>query len=143
MTTIVIFVAKMTQVIKVKTVNTPNINPGELLHMDLAFWDVLSHQGFLALLMIIDAKNWLFCTTIKKPPLHILRWFFTSIRRENRHLVHICVDEDGALPGSTAFCKYIRDEEALNIETTGCYASYLNVKIERPNRTIAERVLAC
>jgi hypothetical protein len=50
------------------------------------------------------------------------------------------VDEDGALIGSSACCRYIRDEEGLVLETTGGCASYLNGKIERPNRTIAEWV---
>jgi hypothetical protein len=93
--------------------------------------------------MLIDAKThmlWLFFTTSKNPPLHILRWFFTNLRSDKCPLARIHVDEDGNFPGSTAFCKYIRDEEALNLETTGGYASYLNEKNECPDRTIAERV---
>jgi hypothetical protein len=35
--------AKTTQANKGKTVNTSNPKPGELLHMDFVFWDVLSH----------------------------------------------------------------------------------------------------
>jgi hypothetical protein len=40
------------------------------------------------------------------------------------------------------FCNFICDEVALNLETTGGYASYLNGKAECPNRTIAEWVRA-
>jgi hypothetical protein len=57
-------------------------------------------------------------------------------------LYRIRVDEYGALAKSTVFCKFICDEVALNLETTGGYASYLNFKVERPNQTIAERVCA-
>jgi hypothetical protein len=69
---------KMTQAIKGKTANRSNLKSGELLHMDFAFWDVLSQ------LMIIYATTrmlWLFCTASKNPPLHIRRWFFTNLRR--------------------------------------------------------------
>jgi hypothetical protein len=76
----------------------------------------------------------------KKPPLHILHLFFTNLHRENSPFARIRVDEDGDLFGTMAFCKYIRDGEALNLYTTGGYTAYLNVNIECPNRTIAERV---
>jgi hypothetical protein len=52
------------------------------------------------------------------------------------------MDEDGALAKSTVFCKFIRGQVALNLETTGGYASYLYNRVERPNRTIAEWVRA-
>jgi hypothetical protein len=64
----------MTQVRKGKTVDTSTLQPGELLHIDFAFWDVLSHRGFNAALMIIDTNTrflWLFCTASKKLPVHI------------------------------------------------------------------------
>jgi hypothetical protein len=81
---------------------------------------------------------WIFCTASKKPPVHIFRWFFSNLRRENITLVDICVDEDGALAGSSAFATFLRDEEQLNLETTGDYALFLNGKVERPNRTLAD-----
>jgi hypothetical protein len=61
------------------------------------------------------------------------------LRREKRTLTNICVDEDGALAGSSSFATFLRDEEQLNLETTGGYASFINGKVERPNRTLAER----
>jgi hypothetical protein len=133
---------KLPQFRKGKTASTDNLKPGELLHMDLAFWHSISDRMLTAVLNIIDAKTrmlWLFCTSSKKPPIHILRWFFTNLRREKRTLANICVDEDGALAGSTAFATYLRDEEQLNLETMGGYASFLDGKVERPNRTLAER----
>jgi hypothetical protein len=108
-----------------------------LLHIDFAFWDVPSRRGFTTMLVIIDNKTsklWVFCTASNTIPLHILRWFFSNLRRER-----VQVDKDGALIGSSAFCHYILDEEGLILEHTGCYASYLNGKVEPPNQTIAER----
>jgi hypothetical protein len=115
---------------------------GELLHMDVAFWDILLHHSFTAFLTIVDTSThmlWLFCTARKKPPVHILRWFFANLGREKHILANIRVGEDGALARSSAFATFIQDEEHLNINTTGGYASFFNGKVERPYRTLAER----
>jgi hypothetical protein len=104
--------------------------------MAFAFWEILSRCNFTAILIIVDASTrmlWIFCTSSKKPPVHILGWFFANLRRENRTLVNISVDEDGALDGSSAFTTFLRDEEQLNLETASVYASFLNGKVERPN----------
>jgi hypothetical protein len=78
----------------------------------------------------------------KKPPLHILWWFFANLTRDNSIMSRIHVEKDGALAKSTAFCKFTHDEVALHLETNGRYASYLNTKVELPNWTIAQRVRA-
>jgi hypothetical protein len=48
---------KMTQGMKANTVDASHLKPVELLHIYFAFWDVFSHHGLLALLMIIDSKT--------------------------------------------------------------------------------------
>jgi hypothetical protein len=109
--------------------------------MDFAFWDIPSRRMNTAVLAIIDSKTrmlWLFCTSSKNPPIHILRWFFATLCCEKRTLVNIRIYEDGALAGSAAFETYIHDEEHINLETTGGFTSFLNVKVERPNHTLAE-----
>jgi hypothetical protein len=95
-----------------------NLNPGELLHMDFAFWDIPSRRMFTAVLAIIDAETrmlWIFCTSIKKPPIHILLWLFDNLRREKRMKSNIRLGEDGVLYGSTAFATYLCDEEQMNL----------------------------
>jgi hypothetical protein len=49
--------SKTTQAQKGKTMDTELLSPVELLHIDFAFWDIISHRGFNAILMIIDAKT--------------------------------------------------------------------------------------
>jgi hypothetical protein len=125
-----------------KTVPTDNLQSGESINMDFSFWNIISHHGFSTVLTIVDAYSrflWVFCTSSKKSPIHILRWFIANLRQEKIPLANIHVDEDGTLARSTAFDTFIRDEAQLNLETTGSYASFLNGKVERPNCTLAER----
>jgi hypothetical protein len=84
--------AKMTQSRKGKTMDTESLGLAERLHIDFVFWYIVSRRGFHAILMVIDANSrtlWLFYTASKKPPLHILWWFFANLRRENRVLSRI------------------------------------------------------
>jgi hypothetical protein len=46
---------KIPQFKKGKTVTTDRLKPGELLHMDFAFWNIVSRRGFTAVLTIVDA----------------------------------------------------------------------------------------
>jgi hypothetical protein len=111
----------MTQARMGKTVDTALLCPAEIPYINFVFWDIVSHRGFNAILMIIYAKTQtlcLFCTARKKPPLRILRWFFVNLKHDNRIMSRIRVDEDGALAASTVFCKLFCDEVALNLETT-------------------------
>jgi hypothetical protein len=133
---------KLPQFKKGKTICTKAMAPGECLHMDFTFWDIISRRNFTTVLTIVDAASrmiWLFFTASKKPPLHILRWFFANQCQENRKLADIRGNKDGALVRSYAFTTFLRDEEQPNLETTGGYESFLNGKVECPNRTLAER----
>jgi hypothetical protein len=90
-----------------------HVNYGELLHMDFAFWNIVSHCGFTAVLAIVDVCSrfiWLICTASKKPLINILQWFIVNLRCEDRTLAHIRFDEDRSLTGSTAFTSFIHDD---------------------------------
>ena len=54
------------------TMNTDNLRPGELLHMDFSFLDETFIRQFTYALVVVDAKvrkMWIFCTPDKRPPL--------------------------------------------------------------------------
>jgi hypothetical protein len=84
---------------------------------------------------------WNFPTASKRVPLSILDYFFAALAQENITVSGVCVDEDGALANNTEFCDVLL-ERHINLKTTGGCASWLNGKIERPHRTIAQMVRA-
>jgi hypothetical protein len=96
------------------------------------------------MLLIIDAKTrmlWLFCTSNKRATIKILSYFFSIMKKENKILHTIRVDEDGAPARSYEFTDLLT-QHSIILETTGGHASFLNGKVERPNRTIADMVRA-
>jgi hypothetical protein len=46
---------KLSQFKKGKTVTMEHLKPGEVLHMDFAFWNMVSRRGFTTVLTIVDA----------------------------------------------------------------------------------------
>jgi len=91
------------------------------------------------MLLIIDAKThmlWLFCTSNKRAPIKILSYFFSIMKKENKVLHSIRVDEDGALARSYEFTELLI-QHSITLETF-----FLNGKVEWPNRTIADMVRA-
>jgi hypothetical protein len=84
---------------------------------------------------------WNFPTASKRPPLSIITYFFSLLAKENIIVKTIRVDEDGALANSSEFTDLLIAHN-INMETTGGFASFLNGKIERPHRTIAQVVRA-
>ncbi len=135
---------KFTNTPKVKQTLCPSTVKGELLHIDFSFWNVTSVRGFSSLLSIIDGSTrmlWNFPTASKRVPLTILEFFFGALTKENISILGIRVDEDGALANNTEFSNFLL-ARSIPLESTGGYASYLNGKIERPHRTIANMVRA-
>jgi len=84
---------------------------------------------------------WNFPTASKHPPLQILDFLFAILNHEGILVQCIRVDEDGALANSSEFCDFLIQWK-ISLETTGGYASFLNGKIERHHRTIAQMVHA-
>jgi hypothetical protein len=82
---------------------------------------------------------WNFPTASKRVPLEILEFFFGALSKENITVLGVRVDEDGALANNTEFSDFLL-ARSIPLESTGGYASFLNGKIERPHRTIANVV---
>jgi hypothetical protein len=135
---------KFTHPPKVKATLTQITRRGELLHIDFSFWNVTSIHGFTSLLSINDGKDrmlWNFPTASKRVHLEILDYFFGALSKENILVLGIRVDEDGALANNTEFSEFLF-ARSITLESTSGYASFLNGKIERPHRTIANMVQA-
>ena len=104
---------------------------------------IISLRGFTSFLSVKDAATnytWAFPTRHKKPPLDIITYLFQVLHKEARTVKRIRVDEDGALAGSTDFCKLIH-LESIVLETTGGYASSKNGKAESLNKSIKHLIL--
>ena len=59
----------MKNINKGTTVYTSNIQPGELVHMDFEFYNVISIRGFTSMLTVVCTKTttiWVFPTASKK-----------------------------------------------------------------------------
>ena len=95
------------------TLNTDHLKPGQLLHMDFYFLNEISIRGFIAVLLILDAKTrkmWQFPTPQKRPPLDIVRFFIMQIRRINRTPHYIRTDCGEELEGLAELCALLKNE---------------------------------
>jgi len=127
---------------KAKFTSTKLLCRGQLLHIDFSFWNLCSIRGFTSLLSVIDGKDrmlWNFPTTSKHVPLSILDYSFTMLDREGVTIENVRVDEDGALANNSEFSNFLINHK-ISLQTTGGYASFLNGKVERHHRTIAQMV---
>jgi len=125
-----------------KKVDWTQFEPDESMHMNFAFMPVTSIRGFTALLSIKDAATnytWIFLSRNKRPPLDILSFFISIMKKENKSIRYIRVDEDKALANCTAFCKLLLLHN-ITLRTTGGYASSLNGKSESLNKAAKHTV---
>ena len=93
------------------TLNTDHLTPGQLLHMDFYFLNEMSIRGFIAVLLILDAKTrkmWQFPTPQKIPLIDIVRFFIIQLKRMNRTTQHIITDCGGELSRSAEFCDILK-----------------------------------
>ena len=59
------YTAKTTTIINGTTVDTSNLQPGELVHIDFSFYNITSIRGFTSILKVVCAKTrilWVFPT---------------------------------------------------------------------------------
>ena len=115
------------------TINTEHLRAGQLIHMDFYFLNTISIRNFTAVLLILDAKTrkmWQFPTQQKRPPLDIVNFFLSQLKRMGREVQHIRTDCGGELVGSSEFCAFIKNKFEVGLERTGTYSSWLNGKAE-------------
>ena len=115
------------------TINTDQLRPGELIHMDFYFVNIPSIRNFTAVLLVLDTKirqMWQFPTKQKRPPLDIVNFFLVQLKRMGREVHHIRIYCGGELAGSSEFCALIKNKFEVGLERTDTYSSWLNGKAE-------------
>ena len=93
------YTAKTTTIIKGTTVDTSNLQPGELIHMEFVFYNVTSIHGFTSMITPVCAKTgmiWVFPTAPKIAPVCIIRFTLTAPLNEKHPRKYVRVDEYNA-----------------------------------------------
>ena len=124
-----------------KTNKVNNWSRGQCLHIDFAFINKQSIQGFTSYLSthcITTKYDYVFPTRNKRLPVDMLSFFIHSIRQQNINIQVILTDEGGELARSTAFLKFLLFHHS-DLDTTSSYTSFLN-KDERGHRTNLETI---
>ena len=92
------------------TVDTINLQPVELIHMEFALYHVISICRFTSMLTIVCKKNIMLCvfpTASKQAHVCIISFILTTLKNEQQPCKCIRVDEDGALSKSTDVTKLL------------------------------------
>ena len=70
---------------KLKTVDTTNLQPGEIIHMYFALYDMISIRGFTSMLTVVCENTimlWVFPTESKKSLFHIISFILTTLKNQ-------------------------------------------------------------
>ena len=70
---------------KLTTVDTNNLQPGELIHTDFAFYNVTSICGFTSMITFVCTKTimiWVLPTASKQPPFHIIHFIIKKSKEQ-------------------------------------------------------------
>eukprot|EP00957_Ditylum_brightwellii_P098388 7495975-Ditylum_brightwellii.AAC.1 len=131
---------------KGKRVDTTVFNNGEVMHLDITFFDVPSIRGFNSALNIIDAKSrklWGFLSSAKTVSCRVIKNSIMAIAKEGKAVAEIRNDEEGAIARSATFINMIVDKvSGIRITTTGGYVSWMNSKVKRQNETLKNATIA-
>ena len=115
----------MTTFPKVTTVYTTNLQSVSMIHMEFAFYNVISIQGFTCMLTLVYTKTimlWVFFTPSKGYPIQIIHFILTALNNEQHPCICVRVNNDGALENSTYVTNLIVDYFSISMENTGCCA---------------------
>ena len=106
---------------KLTTVDTSNLKPGEIIHMDFEFYNVNSICGFTSMLTVIFEMTrmiWVNPTASKRAPVHTTHFITTTPKNEQHPCKRIRFDEDGALANSIYVTTLLIEELKISMETT-------------------------
>ena len=112
----------MTTLPKGTTVDTSNLQLGELIHMNFELYNVTSIRGFTSMLTVACEKTkmiWIFPTATKLSSVFIIRFTLRTLSNEKYPCKRARVDEYGALKKSTDVTNLIVNEFKISMENTG------------------------
>ena len=112
------------------TVDTSNLQPGELIHVDFDFNNVIYIHGFTSVLTVVCAKTiiiWVLPIATKQAPVCIISFIIKTFNNEQHICKRVRLHEDGALTNSTDVTNLLVYEFKISMEITGGDASWLNV----------------
>ena len=121
---------KATKISRGPTTDVSKFDPGFMLQMDFAFFNVESIRGFTSTFVAICSATsypFGFPSRSKLPPLDILKFLVITLRNQDKKVAFIRVDEDGALSRSSEFMRTCHNMNII-VQTSGGDASYLNGK---------------
>ena len=113
--------------------------------MDFDFYNVTSIHGFTFMLTVVFANTimlWVFPTSSKGSPIHIIRFTLTTLMNEKHPCKCVRVYKYSELANSIDVKNLLVDEFKISMETTGDDASRINVNNERHNISIRNMVRA-
>ena len=90
----------MTTFSKVTTVDTTNLQPGELIHVEFSFFDVTFIHGFTSVITGVCENIimiWLFHTASRLAPDRIILFILTTLKNKQHPCKCVRVDEDGCI----------------------------------------------
>ena len=77
------YTSKMMTFPKGTTFEKTKLQPGELIHMEFAFYNVTSIRGFTSMIDVVCAKTrmiWVFTNASKRSPVCIIQFILTSLK---------------------------------------------------------------
>ena len=140
----IFLMTKATKIPRVPTTYVSKFAPGFMIQMYFVFFNVESIRGFtLTFVDICSATSYPFefPSRSKQPHLDILEFPVATLSNQDKKVAFILVDEYVSLSKYYEFMKACHDMN-ITVKTTGGDASSINGKIESPNMTFANIIIA-
>ena len=126
----IFLLTKATKITRGLVIYVSNSPPGFVLQTDLPFYNVQSIRLFTSTFVAIcsdTSRPFGFLPGIKHPPFDILKLLVTALSNNDKNVVLIRVDEDGALAIYYEFMKTCNNMDVI-VQTTGIDDFHSTVK---------------
>ena len=117
------YTEKMTTINKGTTVNTSNLRPGELIHMEFSFYSAIYIRCFASMLTVVCARTRMLCVfpaSSKRSNVCIIRFILTTLINEQHPCKVIRADEDIVLSNSTDVTNLLVNYFRISMDKLTC-----------------------